>query len=51
MSRVLYLIAAILFVVWATCFFIYHAGSAIHFLLVIAVIAVLVSIVRGRRVA
>jgi len=48
MSSVLYLIALILVIFWAIGFFAYSAGGIIHVLLVIAIIAVLFSIIRGR---
>lgn len=47
MSSLLYLIAVILIIAWAVGFFAYDAGSLIHILLVIAVIAVLLRIIRG----
>jgi len=48
MSSVLYLIALILVIFWAIGFFAYSAGGIIHVLLVIAIIAVLFRIIRGR---
>jgi hypothetical protein len=50
MSSLLYLIAVILIIAWAVGFFAYDAGSLIHILLVIAVIAVLLRIIRGGTV-
>ena len=50
MSSLLYLIAVILVIAWAVGFFAYDAGSLIHILLVIAVIAVLLRIIRGGTV-
>jgi hypothetical protein len=47
MSNLLYVIAVILIIAWAVGFFAYSAGSIIHLLLVIAVIAVLLRIIRG----
>lgn len=42
-------IAVILFILWALGFFAFHvAGSLIHLLLVVAVIAIVVNLVRGR---
>jgi len=49
MGNLLYLIAVILIIGWALGFFVYGAGSLIHILLVIAVIAVLFQIISGRR--
>ncbi|MEP7195933.1 MAG: lmo0937 family membrane protein [Saprospiraceae bacterium] len=48
MGNLLYLIAVILIIGWAVGFFAYSAGSIIHVLLVIAVIAILLRIISGR---
>lgn len=50
MGDLLYVIAVILIIVWALGFFAFSLGSVIHILLVIAIIAVLLNIIRGRRV-
>ncbi len=50
MSNLLYTIAVILVLFWAIGFFAYSAGSIIHILLVIAVIAVLFRLIQGRGV-
>ena len=50
MNSLLYFIAVILIIAWLLGFFVYSAGSLIHILLVIAVVAVLVRIIRGDRV-
>ncbi len=47
MGNLLYLIAVILVIAWAIGFLGYHAGGLIHLLLVIAVIAILLKIIRG----
>ncbi len=47
MGNLLYLVAVILVIAWAVGFLGYHAGGLIHILLVIAVIAVILKIVRG----
>jgi hypothetical protein len=47
MGNLLYLIAVILVIFWAIGYFGYQAGGLIHILLVIAVIAVLLKIIRG----
>ena len=47
MGNLLYLIAAILVIAWAIGFLGYHASGLIHLLLVIAVIAVLLRIIKG----
>jgi hypothetical protein len=50
MSSLLYIIAVILVLAWAIGFIGYGAGAIIHILLVIAIIAVLLNIIQGRRV-
>ncbi len=50
MNSILYIIAVILIIGWAIGTFAYAAGSLIHILLVIAVIAVLLGVIRGRSV-
>jgi hypothetical protein len=50
MSNLLYTVAVILVIFWAIGFFAYSAGSIIHILLVIAVIAVLFRLIQGRNV-
>jgi len=47
MSSLLYLIAVILIIFWAVGFFAYSAGSIIHILLVIAIVAILLRVIRG----
>jgi hypothetical protein len=46
MGNLLYLIAVVLIIIWAIGFFAYGAGSLIHLLLVIAVIAILLKVIR-----
>lgn len=50
MRNVLYLIAVILVIGWAIGFFAYSAGGIIHILLVIAIIAILLNVIQGRKV-
>lgn len=50
MGNLLYTIAVILLICWAIGFFAYSAGSIIHILLVIAVIAVLIRIIQGDKI-
>jgi hypothetical protein len=50
MGNLLYLIAVILIIGWLVGFFAYGAGGIIHILLVIAVIAILLQIIQGRRI-
>lgn len=49
MSNLLYTVAVILIIFWAIGFFAYSAGAIIHILLVIAVIAVLLRLIQGRK--
>ena len=49
MSNLLYTIAVILVVFWAIGFFAYSAGLIIHILLVIAVIAILLRLIQGKK--
>ncbi len=48
MSNTLYFMAIILMIIWAISFFAYMAGPLIHVLLVLALIAVLLQIIKGR---
>jgi len=50
MGNLLYTIAVILLIFWAIGFFAYSAGSLIHILLVIAIIAVLLRIIQGGKI-
>ncbi|WP_131676076.1 lmo0937 family membrane protein [Arcticibacter eurypsychrophilus] len=48
MGNLLYLIAVVLIIIWAVSFFGgYATGGIIHVLLVIAIIAVLLRVIRG----
>ena len=46
MGNLLYVIAVILVIGWAIGFLGYHAGGIIHILLVIAIIAILLKVIR-----
>jgi hypothetical protein len=48
MNNLLYLIAVVFIVIWATGFFAYHTGGLIHLLLVIAAIAILLRVIKGK---
>jgi hypothetical protein len=50
MSNLLYLIAVILIIIWAAGFFAYNVGGVIHILLVIAIVAILLRVIRGNSV-
>ncbi len=49
MGNFLYTIAVILVIFWAIGFLGYNAGGLIHILLVLAVVAVLIRLIQGRR--
>jgi hypothetical protein len=46
MTNLLYIIAVILIIGWAIGFFAYSVGSVIHILLVIAIIALILGVIR-----
>lgn len=50
MSSLLYIIAVVLVIAWAIGFFAYSVGGIIHILLVIAIIAVLLRIIQGKKI-
>lgn len=50
MDNLLYTLAVILIIFWAIGFFAYSAGNLIHILLVIAVIAIILRIIQGRKI-
>ncbi|MDA3930479.1 MAG: lmo0937 family membrane protein [Prolixibacteraceae bacterium] len=50
MGNLLYSIAVVLIIIWALGFFALNLGSVIHILLVIAVIAILLRIIRGKKI-
>jgi uncharacterized membrane protein YtjA (UPF0391 family) len=50
MGNLLYIIAVILIIAWAIGFLGYSAGGIIHVLLVIAVIAIIIKLLQGRRI-
>jgi hypothetical protein len=47
MTNLLYIIAVILIIGWVLGFFVFSAGNIIHVLLVLAVIAILLRLIRG----
>jgi len=49
MNNLLYTIAVILIIFWAIGFFAYSAGSIIHILLVLAIVAVLFRLIKGEK--
>jgi hypothetical protein len=48
MGNLLYLIAVIMIIGWALGFFAYHVGGLIHLLLVIALVAIILRVIKGR---
>lgn len=50
MGNLLYAIAVILIIGWLIGFIGYNAGGLIHILLVIAIIAVLLRLIRGNKI-
>ena len=50
MGNALYVIAVVLLIAWAIGFLGFHTGGLIHILLVIAIIAVLVRIIAGKKI-
>jgi len=50
MGNILYAIALILVICWLIGFTVYNAGNIIHILLVVAVIAVLLRVIQGKKV-
>ena len=50
MQNLLYTIAVVVVLLWTLGFFVYNIGSIVHILLIIAVIALLLNIMRGRNI-
>jgi len=50
MGYLLYVIAVILLIAWAIGFFAYSTGGIIHILLVIAIIAVILRVIQGKKI-
>lgn len=50
MNNLLFILAVVLIVGWLLGFFVFHAGGIIHVLLIIALIAILLRIIKGKRV-
>ncbi len=49
MGNFLYIVAIFLIIAWAIGLFAFNAGGLIHILLVIAVVAILLRIIRGSK--
>ena len=50
MSNLLYAFAVILVIFWAIGFLGYNAGGLIHILLVIALIAIILRLIQGKKI-
>jgi hypothetical protein len=50
MGSLLYLVAVILIIGWLLGFFFFHAGGLIHVLLVIALIAIILRVIQGKKI-
>jgi hypothetical protein len=50
MGNLLYVVAVVLIIAWAIGFIGYSAGGIIHVLLVIAVIAIILRVIQGRKI-
>lgn len=49
MGNLLYIVAILLIIGWAVGFIGYSAGGLIHILLIIAIIAIILRLIRGNR--
>lgn len=49
MGNLLYAVAVVLIILWAIGYLGYQSGGIIHILLVIAIVAVLLRVISGRR--
>ena len=50
MGNLLYIIAVVLIISWAIGFIGFGTGGLLHILLVIAIIAVLIRVIQGRKI-
>ena len=50
MQNLLYTVAVIMIILWALGFFVYGASGLIHVLLVIAIIAVVLRLIKGKDI-
>jgi hypothetical protein len=50
MGNLLYVVAVVLIIAWAIGFVGFHAGGIIHVLIVIALIAVILRVIQGKKV-
>jgi hypothetical protein len=50
MGNLLYVVAVIMLIGWAIGFFAFSFGSVIHVLLVIALVAIILRVIQGRKI-
>ncbi len=50
MANLLYVVAVILVILWAIGLFSFHVGGIIHILLVFAIIAILLRLIKGQKI-
>jgi len=50
MNNLLYIIAIILLIGWVIGAFVFTLGKLVHILLILAIIAILIKLIRGNRV-
>lgn len=50
MGNILYAVAVILVILWAIGFLGFHTGGIIHILLVIAVVAIILRLIKGKSI-
>jgi len=50
MGNLLYVVAVLLIIGWLIGFIGFHAGGLIHILLVIAIIAIILRVIQGRKI-
>jgi hypothetical protein len=50
MGNLLYIVAVILLIAWAVGYFAFSFGSVVHILLVIALVAVILRVIQGRKI-
>ncbi|AFD06568.1 lmo0937 family membrane protein [Solitalea canadensis] len=50
MGNLLYILAVLLIIGWLIGFFAFHASGLIHILLVIALVAIIIRVLKGRTV-
>lgn len=50
MQNLVYTLAALLVILWALGFFVLNSGNGIHMLFVIAVVAIIIKLIRGKEI-